>query len=312
MYLVIILSNQNSDSDTQRDDDIDRIDNQIHTISTLVDVHFPFGKGQATDFFYHQFGEKDPKKDFQWVAIKKLFLVTNRHVVLKKINNQERIPDRLTFYLRRSEENEVLWEPITLIKRDIVERTRVHPNSEIDVCIIDVLDLVSNKIENVKNISLWQWHSVSKDDFPGKNRINVDIASKAVVIGYPDGFYDKVNKFPIVKSGIIASRWGLNFNGKPYFLIDAKLFPGSSGSIVISRPTNVVFDKGGLYKSETKQFAFLGIYSGEPVKISNPVELGDIIITKQSGYNLGIVWYGWLIEDIIKHNFKIPNPSSSF
>ena len=185
----------------------------------------------------------------------------------------------------------------------------VHPNPEIDVCIIDVLDLMMNKIRNVEN--LFQCYGVSKDDFPGKNKINVDIASEAVVIGYPLGFYDKVNKFPIVKSGIVSSKWGLNFNGEPYFLIDAKLFPGSSGSIVISRPTNIVFDKGSIYKSESKEFAFLGIFSGEPIRASNPVELGDITITKKSGYNLGIVWYGWLIEDIIKYNFKIPNPDSS-
>ena len=215
-FVMIILSNQSSSSDTQQGDNMNRIDNQIHTISTLINIHFPFGKGQGTGFFYHQLGERDPKKDYQWVNIEKLFLVTNRHVVIEKIHNQEIIPDRLTFYLRRFENNETLWEPITLLKKDIVERARIHPNSEIDVCIINVLDLVVDKIENVKNIS--QWHSVSKDDFPGKNRINVDIASEAVVIGYPFGFYDKVNKFPIVKSGIVSSRWGLNFNGKPYFL----------------------------------------------------------------------------------------------
>ena len=107
-----------------------------------------------------------------------------------------------------------------------------------------------------KNVS--QWHGVSKYDFPGKNKIDVDITSEAVVIGYPFEFYDRVNKFPIVKSGIIASRWGSNFDGKPYFLVDANLFPGSSGSIVISRPTNFAFDEGNSYQSETKQFAFLG------------------------------------------------------
>ena len=308
-FVVIILSSQNSGSDKQQDNNMDRIDDRIHTISTLIDVHFSFARGQGTGFFYHQLSEKDPLKNYQWRTIEKSFLVTNRHVVLKKINSREIIPDSLIFYLRKSEKSEVLWEPITLAKKDIIERMRVHPNPKIDVCIIDVLDLMNNKIKNVENI--FQRYGVSKDDFPGKNKINVDIASEAVVIGYPFGFYDKVNKFPIVKSGIVSSRWGLNFNGEPYFLIDAKLFPGSSGSIVISRPTNIVFDKGNLYKSENKEFAFLGIFSGEPIRTSNPVELGDITITKQSGYNLGIVWYGWLIEDIIKYNFKIPKPNSS-
>ena len=46
---------------------------------------------------------------------------------------------------------------------------------------------------------------------------------------------------------------------------------------------------------------------GRVRKVGNRI----ITITKKSGYNLGIVWYGWLIEDIIKYNFKIPNPDSS-
>ena len=88
-------------------------------------------------------------------------------------------------------------------------------------------------------------------------------------------------------------------------MIDTKLFPGSSGSIVISKPTNVVLDEGIMYKSDTKEFAFLGIYSGEPIRTSEPVKLGNFTIIEQSGYDLGIVWYGWLIEDIIKFNSKI-------
>jgi hypothetical protein len=46
------------------------------------------------------------------------------------------------------------------------------------------------------------------------------------------------NVFSIVKSGNISSKWGNRFGGEPYFLIDARLFTGSSGSLVISKPTN--------------------------------------------------------------------------
>ena len=53
-----------------------------------------------------------------------------------------------------------------------------------------------------------------------------------------------MNLFPIVKSGIIASRWKTGFKGKPYFLIDAKLFPGSSGSVVITKPADFVIRNG--------------------------------------------------------------------
>ena len=220
----------------------------------MVNVNYPspFGRSQGTGFFYHQFSEKDSTKNFQWLTIEKLFLVTNRHVILGA-NSREIIPNELTFYLRIIKKDEVLWEPIILEREEIIKRTIVHPNTDIDVCIIEVLDLVTNKVKH-KNIS--QWHGVSKYDFPGKNKINVDIASEAVVIGYPFDFYDRVNKFPIVKSGIIASRWGSNFNGKPYFLIDANLFPGSSGSIVISRPTNFALMKGAFIKVRLSNLHF--------------------------------------------------------
>jgi hypothetical protein len=41
------------------------------------------------------------------------------------------------------------------------------------------------------------------------------------------------------------------------------MFPGSSGSLVISRPTNITVDDGKLLTSKDKQFAVLGILSGE-------------------------------------------------
>ena len=66
-----------------------------------------------------------------------------------------------------------------------------------------------------------------------------------------------------MKSGIIASAWGYNFNGLPIFQIDAQLFPGSSGGLVISKPTNIAMIDGNLKYNKIKQFVFLGVYSGE-------------------------------------------------
>jgi hypothetical protein len=124
------------------------------------------------------------------------------------------------------------------------------------------------------------------------------------VVGYPRGFYDRQNLYPIVKSGIIASRWGANFNGQPYFLVDAKLFPGSSGSLVISKPQYYYADGEGLVVSDNKDFAFLGIFSGEPIQEQAPVDLEDITIIRRSGYNVGVVWYGQLASDIIARGVR--------
>ena len=78
------------------------------------------------------------------------------------------------------------------------------------------------------------------------------------------------------------------------------MFPGSSGSIVVSKPQNVAVVDGKLMYAEEKQFVFLGIYSGEPYQESYPIEFEDITITRKLEFNLGIVWYGTLIEEIIK------------
>ena len=130
-------------------------------------------------------------------------------------------------------------------------------------------------------------YAVSCENFAGQNNIHVEASSDVLVVGYPRGFYDDVNLFPVIKSGIIASRWGANFKGEGYFLIDAKLFPGSSGSIVVSKPIDILVKNGQIMHASEKQFAFLGVFSGEPFQHERPVELDDMIIVQKSSFNVG-------------------------
>jgi Trypsin-like peptidase domain len=279
-----------------------QIDDAIHGISTIIKVQTASGSSQGSGFYYQALDEKDPEKKEQWVQIKDTWLVTNRHVAFPRINNNEETPDIFTFHLRKVVKDGVVWEPIHLRKDEFISRSLLHPNPEVDICVINVLDLLSAKVKTGEQYL--QWYAVSSDNQAGKNKINPHVASDAVVIGYPRGFYDQVNLFPIVKSGIIASRWGALFDGKPYFLIDSKLFPGSSGSIVISKPTDVVVEDGNIFHSKDKQFAFLGVFSGEPFQQHQPLEFDDLTIIRKSGFNVGIVWYGSLIEEIIKNGVR--------
>ena len=63
--------------------------------------------------------------------------------------------------------------------------------------------------------------TLSSANLPQNQPISIDVTSDIIVASYPKGFYDAVNKFPIVKSGIVASAWGYKFNGSPMFEIDA-------------------------------------------------------------------------------------------
>lgn len=64
-------------------------------------------------------------------------------------------------------------------------------------------------------------------------------------IGYPNGLYDSTSFLPIVRQGYAATALNVDYEGKPTFLIDASVFPGSSGSPVFLVPRPSTPDKFG-------------------------------------------------------------------
>jgi len=279
-----------------------KLDDTINVISTIITASFQTNSWSGSGFFFHEEHDDNPElKDPKWLRIDNVWLVTNRHVLLfRDENKEEYVPESLTLHLRKIDPltNAITWHPITLTKPELINRIRLHTNPDVDIAAIQISDLLKTAIDSVKHLT--QWSAVSERNLPGKNKISVEVADDALVIGYPKGYYDDVNCFPIVKSGIISTRWGSPFRGKPYFLIDAKLFPGSSGSLVISRPTHQVVENGQMYLSAGKQFAFLGVFSGEPYRNTKPIELDNMTIIVKDGFNLGIVWYSYLVVEIIK------------
>jgi hypothetical protein len=125
---------------------------------------------------------------------------------------------------------------------------------------------------------------IMKTQLPKDDDIKVEIGDDVLIIGYPEGYYDKVTLYPTVKTGVISSGWGSPYAGMPCFMVDGRLFPGSSGSLVISKPKDQAVIKGRPVHSLEKKFAFLGV-------------VGQY----REDYNYCNVWYGSLVEDIIKN-----------
>lgn len=65
-----------------------------------------------------------------------------------------------------------------------------------------------------------------------------DSIEEVLFFGYPNDLYDAVNLTPIARRGTTATPVALDWNDEPAFLIDAAVFPGSSGSPVF------VLDRG--------------------------------------------------------------------
>lgn len=58
--------------------------------------------------------------------------------------------------------------------------------------------------------------------------------SEAIFVGYPANRYDQVNNLPLIRKGWISSMPEIDFNGKGQIVLDAQVFPGSSGSPVFA------------------------------------------------------------------------------
>ena len=280
---------------------------QLFSMTTIIEgtiikdgnVH----KWQASGFYYNEVSPSDPSKTGgQWVQVDKTWLVTNRHVVLPTINNEECVPDTFSFNIRETNNGQICWRAINIDRTQLLAALRLHKDKEVDVAIIDATLFIREFVQNMiatgnNNLHLPAW--LSNTNLPENQPLNIEVTSDIIVASYPKGFYDRVNKFPIVKSGIIASAWGLPFNGKALFEIDAQLFPGSSGGLVISKPTNIALIDGHIKFNESKQFVFLGVYSGE-YRWEESRDIGGNKVKTLNSYGLGNVWYSYLIPQIIE------------
>ena len=63
----------------------------------------------------------------------------------------------------------------------------------------------------------------------------VELGSSLLVVGFPLGFHDALHHFPVVRQAVNASPFGLRFQGKGYFLTDARTHRGTSGAPVVMR-----------------------------------------------------------------------------
>ena len=271
---------------------------RIQGITTPVISQSGQKGSQGSGFFYHQLVPRDAQKDgYQWRAVTGTWLVTNRHLVLPRSGEEEVPVDSFSFFLRQKVGDDLKWDEVKLSGDDLFGRAKFDCDEKIDVVVIDIKDLLNERHKS--GLAYVGWGGVVRDDLPDMSPIGVEASDEILVIGYPRSFYDHKNLFPILKSGIIASAWNKDFDGEPYFLVDARLFPGSSGSIVISSPRNFRVDNGKPVFSETKKFVVLGVYSGTKIFTENPIELPGFTLTPKERLDLGIVWHSRLIEQII-------------
>ncbi|MDH3715171.1 MAG: serine protease [Gammaproteobacteria bacterium] len=167
----------------------------------------------ATGFFF----ERDER----------LFLVTSRHVMIDEPS--EHFPDRIEIELHVDAHNMAKSTGFSIpLYREgkSIWRQAVDTAGEIDVAVIE--------IERVALPGATYYSA-----FTPKHLLDpidrVEVGTTLLVVGFPLGFHDTLHHMPVVRHAVIASSFGLRFQGEGYFLTDARTHRGISGAPVVMR-----------------------------------------------------------------------------
>ncbi len=188
-----------------------------------------------------------------------------------------------------------------------IDFTRVsfHKNMDIDVAVLDITDVFNSESHVNKYIQ--------KSSFLTSEVIEKYVRPQEQItfIGYPNGIFDYVNNLPLIRNGYTATPCYLDYNGEKKFLIDASVFPGSSGSpVFIYRCSNLVDKKGQLYSGIYVYFlgliseTFIRSEQGRIEMIDIPVSSVPAPIINQM-IDIGVVVKAETILKCIEENLKI-------
>ena len=118
--------------------------------------------------------------------------------------------------------------------------------------------------------------------FTPKNLIGkldqVEIGSSLLIVGFPLGFHDTMHHMPVVRHAVIASSFGMRFQGQGYFLTDARTHRGISGAPVVIRMTS-----GEMADSEMP-WMLLGVHSSR-------LDVGSRDLKLDEALGLNCAWY---------------------
>ncbi len=157
----------------------------------------------------------------------RLFLVTSRHVICDE--PKQHFPDHIEIELHVNRDNIAECVGFTIpLHRDGVGiwRQGVDGAGDVDVAAIE-LDRSALPPQLVYK-AFTPFHLPQSAD-------HIEVGTSVLLVGFPLGFYDTLHKLPVARQAVIASSFGLRFQGEGYFLTDARTHRGTSGAPVVMR-----------------------------------------------------------------------------
>jgi S1-C subfamily serine protease len=219
----------------------------------------------ATGFFF----ERDER----------LFLVTSQHVIIDEPTRH--FPNRIEIEFHIDPDNMASSSGFSIpLYREgkSVWRQGVDTAGEIDVAVVE--------LERAALPATAVFHAFTPHHLYEPLH-QVEVGTSLLVVGFPLGFHDTLHHTPVVRQAIIASSFGLRFQGEGYFLTDARTHRGISGAPVVTRVSKQVPMLGDL------PWMLLGVHSSRL-----DVRTRDLKLDEALGLNCA--WYADILMTLTK------------
>jgi S1-C subfamily serine protease len=197
----------------------------------------------------------------------RLFLVTSRHVLIDPPTNHH--PDRIEIELHTHPTNLTLstgWSVLLYRDGKNIWRQGKDSGGEIDVAVIEI-----DRSALPPSVVLQCFTPAHLQ----RSLQDVEVGTSLLVVGFPLGFHDEVHHLPVVRQAVIASSFGLRFQGMGYFLTDARTHSGTSGAPVVMRSAST---------AAPLHWKLLGVHSAR-------LDMGSRDLNVDEKLGLNCAWY---------------------
>lgn len=198
----------------------------------------------------------------------RLFLVTSRHVLFDATSGHA--PDHIEIVMHTDTRDLTRLATLSiLLHRDglTVWREARDSGGQVDVAALEI-DRSAMPAGCVVQPFGPQHLAVGFDLF--------EVGDRLAIPGFPLGFFDTVHHLPVVRQASIASHYGVRFQGLGYFLTDARMHRGSSGSPVLARVAAV--------GTERPHWCLLGVHSSR-------MDIATRDAAQDESLGLNCAWY---------------------
>lgn len=204
----------------------------------------------------------------------RLYVVTSRHVVIDEPT--QHFPDRIEIELHTNAQNMAESTGFSMLLyedgKSVWHQGRDAAGA-IDVAVLEV-DQEALPPTTVRR-------AFTPEHLADLSDVDVEVGRPLLIVGFPLGFHDTLHHLPVVRQAIIASSFGIRFQGEGYFLTDARTHRGTSGAPVVMRlpaPPDAAASNAGL------PWALLGVHSAR-------LDMGNRDLETDESLGLNLAWY---------------------